>query len=590
MVRRNTEQQFDTLIEPVRARVQQLESQMSADPRDPLTAEYTKAKNMLNAYETIRDNRLREIDKMYGMAYTENRTEPVNQNVHYSIDLNGETGKTGRSQAINDAISNLNAGKDIDLEAVMNTPEIAEAERSNEGTMTINLPGREGIRQAAYDRAMQIGSWNGTDYSGPVRQERRMDIVIGLPGSGKSSVYTNPLSQQHGSRVVDTDDYRGFIPEYNGTNAELVHEEASHIKDRVLDSALENGDNILLSTVGANADKLARQIAEYKSYGYSVYLHLNELSNSKAMARAINRYVSEDGTLGRYVSPRLIAEYGDKPTQTYLYLTGQGGNANGRLGENLRESGGRELGIPGETSERVLSEAESLSGYDWYNNDVEYGERPRLVQSSENQASEESGAFSMPESGERGGKIMEESVGAAVHDPNSYSALQGEYGTIEPGENPAREIDKMYGMAYTENQERRATWNEENRTKWREQYGGGEAETAAATVYGGRRAVPHLNVPDQGGLEQRNSARETKGTGFEVEKTYQETGGSRSLETQNGREYTFQAVSREGTTPKARSIADTLTSSGIRTYVYDGEVNTVDKTEKSIRVMRMQLL
>ena len=63
-VRRNTEQQLDALIEPVRARVQQLESQMSTDPRDPLTAEYTKAKNMLNAYETIRDNRLREIDKM----------------------------------------------------------------------------------------------------------------------------------------------------------------------------------------------------------------------------------------------------------------------------------------------------------------------------------------------------------------------------------------------------------------------------------------------------------------------------------------------------------------------------------------------
>ena len=440
-VRRNTEQQFDALIEPVRARVQQLESQMSTDPRDPLTAEYTKAKNMLNAFETIRDNRLREIDKMYGMAYTENRTEPVNQNVHYSIDLNGETGKTGRSQAINDAISDLNAGKSIDLEAVMNTPEIVEAERSNEGTMTINLPGREGIRQAAYDKAMQIGSWNGTDYSGPVRQERRMDIVIGLPGSGKSSVYTNPLSQQHESRVVDTDDYRGFIPEYTGTNAELVHEEASHIKGRVLASALKNGDNILLSTIGANADKLARQIAEYKSHGYSVYLHLNELSNSKAMARAINRYVSEDGTLGRYVSPRLIAEYGDKPTQTYLYLTGQGGNADGRLGENLRESGGRALGIPDKASGGNRIQTESLSGYDWYNNDVEYGERPRLVQSSENQASEGSGAFSMPESGERGGKIMEESVGAAVHDPNSYSALQGRYGTIEPGENPARVVD-----------------------------------------------------------------------------------------------------------------------------------------------------
>lgn len=80
---------------------------------------------------------------------------------------------------------------------------------------------------------------------------------------------------------------------------------------------------ILLSTIGADADELAGDIERYTGYGYSVYLHLNELSNSKAMARAINRYVGVDGTLGRYVSPRLISEYGDKPTQTYLYLTGQ---------------------------------------------------------------------------------------------------------------------------------------------------------------------------------------------------------------------------------------------------------------------------
>lgn len=45
---------------------------------------------------------------------------------------------------------------------------------------------------------------------------------------------------------------------------------------------------------------------------------MNELPNNKSMARAIGRYIEEDGSLGRYVSPKLIAEYGDKPTQTYL--------------------------------------------------------------------------------------------------------------------------------------------------------------------------------------------------------------------------------------------------------------------------------
>ena len=149
-------------------------------------------------------------------------------------------------------------------------------------------------------------------------------------------------------------------------------------------------------------------------------------------------------------------------------------------------------------------------------------------------------------------------------------------------DNRLREIDKMYGMAYTENQESRATWNKENRTKWRDQYVGGEAETADAAVSGGRRAAVQRGIFDEGnaGKSTEINTGGTESAGRVEGKTYQETGGSRSLETQNGRKYTFQAVSREGTTPKARSIADTLTLSGIRTHVYDGEVNTVDKNGK----------
>ena len=71
------------------------------------------------------------------------------------------------------------------------------------------------------------------------------------------------------------------------------------------------------------------------------------------------------------------------------------------------------------------------------------------IPSINHQAFEQSGAFSMPENAEQntghepnqGEKFMDNSVGAMVHDPNSYSALQGKYGTIPPGENPARVVD-----------------------------------------------------------------------------------------------------------------------------------------------------
>lgn len=295
-----------------------------------------------------------------------------------------------RSDQVSGVIDRLNRGgtDSPSIDEIMAIPEIAEAEKSNDGTETINLPDREQIRNAGYQQAMQKGSWNGTDYSGPVRQERRMDIVIGLPGSGKSSVYTERLSQQYGSRVIDTDDFREYIPEYNGSNASVVHEEASEIRDMVFEAALGKGDNVLLSTIGANANKLEGQIARYRQLGYSVYLHLNELPNSKSIARAIGRYISEDGSLGRYVSPKLIEAYGDKPTQTYLYLTGQGGTENGGLGSDLRTGRGQSSENAGQNAGTQEGSAAGggeglLAGYDWYNNDVARGERPRLVQSSE---------------------------------------------------------------------------------------------------------------------------------------------------------------------------------------------------------------
>lgn len=329
------------------------------------------------------------------------------------VDTNGKKAYNigERSEALQSIIRRLGGGENVPISEIMAVPEIAAAEQANEGTPTAFLPNRDDVLRRGYEQAMEKGSWDGEDYRGPILRQRRLDIVIGLPGSGKSSVYTERLSREHGERVIDTDDFREYIPEYNGTNASVVHEEASNIRDLVLETALENGDNILLSTIGANAEKLAGNIKSYVEKGYSVYLHLNELQNSKAIARALGRYVRGDGSLGRYVSPRLIADYGDAPTQTYKYLTGQGGTQNGGLEEALRRDGGKgirlasglfeptssgvrqydnrsEIQIPrGMAESKAGSEASStadlLAGYDWYSNDVGYGEKPRLIESSQ---------------------------------------------------------------------------------------------------------------------------------------------------------------------------------------------------------------
>ena len=57
-------------------------------------------------------------------------------------------------------------------------------------------------------------------------------------------------------------------------------------------------------------------IKMFKEGGYSVYLHLNELPNCKAIARSLNRYIEE----GRFISPKVIAQYGDTPTRNFYTI------------------------------------------------------------------------------------------------------------------------------------------------------------------------------------------------------------------------------------------------------------------------------
>lgn len=183
----------------------------------------------------------------------------------------------------------------------------------------------------------------------------------------------------------------------------------------------ENGypDIYFLAHNGDSADTVVQNYGQYKSWSKAeldalpvleydqAYAYRDSLMRqANSEARAINRYVSADGTRGRYVSPALIASYGDKPTQTYLQLTGQGANygteyqrnnqqggfsgaqsavpqgADAGLG-GYQESGQGGRGIYGETPGGVFGQETGLAGYDWYNNDVNYGEAPRLIQSSQ---------------------------------------------------------------------------------------------------------------------------------------------------------------------------------------------------------------
>lgn len=288
---------------------------------------------------------------------------PVRPNPE-NIDTSGKTAYNGTAENATEAatqkaeaspqmqsvIDRLNAGEDVSREEIDRIPEVAEVRALPKmNTADIQTPERQKLRSKVLEQLYQRGSYSSEthDYTGEIAQERRADIVIGAPAAGKSSVRVDPLSEQHKSRVIDSDDAKKLLPEYDdGKGAGNVHRESSMIRNDLLVRAIENGDNLVWPTVGDKLDKLLHDIQNFRDNGYSVYLHLNELSASKATGRALGRYLSE----GRFVDPEVVLKVGDKPTQNYNYIRQQEG---------------------------------LIDGYSHYSNDVPRGEKPILYEAGD---------------------------------------------------------------------------------------------------------------------------------------------------------------------------------------------------------------
>lgn len=298
-----------------------------------------RAERSSRAPATARPNP-ESIDTSGKTAYNrtaENATEAVTQ-------------KPKASPELQSAIDRLTAGEDVSREEIDRIPEVAAVRALPKmNTADIQTPERQKLRSEVLEQLYQRGSYSSEthDYTGEIAQERRADIVIGAPAAGKSSVLVDPLSEQHKSRVIDSDDAKKLLPEYDdGKGAGNVHRESSMIRDDLLVRAVENGDNLVWPTVGDKLDKLLRDIQNFRDNGYSVYLHLNELSASKATGRALGRYLST----GRFVDPEVVLKVGDKPTQNYNYIRQQEG---------------------------------LIDGYSHYSNDVPRGEKPILYEAGD---------------------------------------------------------------------------------------------------------------------------------------------------------------------------------------------------------------
>ena len=141
-------------------------------------------------------------------------------------------------------------------------------------------------------------------------------IFMGRPASGKTSAL-QPAAKELGVEftVINADDIKEKLPEYNGRNAGVVHEESSDIAEKQLfTKALESGHHVLLDVTGGNAKKLKKWVEHFHTLGYEISIMMAELPIEKCCARAVNRFRHT----GRFVPPNYIANDVDgKPERTY---------------------------------------------------------------------------------------------------------------------------------------------------------------------------------------------------------------------------------------------------------------------------------
>ena len=229
------------------------------------------------------------------------------------------------------ALEKLEAGKPVTAEEYDAIPEIQDARGRTATGSTLDAPNREAIRKQVYDKLMSYGSAvteivdgrEQTVYNGEVRDDRRADIIIGLPASGKSSALVDPISSKYKSMLIDSDEAKKLIPEFDdGFGAGYVHAESKDIVGRVYDDVTDGGKNVVIPIVGSSYAKLKDEyINDLHQKGYKVYVHMADINPNVAAGRNLRRFAET----GRFVDLEATSfKYGNKPREVFERVKKEG--------------------------------------------------------------------------------------------------------------------------------------------------------------------------------------------------------------------------------------------------------------------------
>jgi predicted ABC-type ATPase len=131
----------------------------------------------------------------------------------------------------------------------------------------------------------------------PDGEKPTFTILGGRGGSGKSW-FKGKAYDPDKSIVLDADEIKGMLPEYEGWNAAQVHEESSDILKNLLNACRQLGVNVVLDGTLNTSKSAIDKVKAFKDSGYRIEAHYMHLPRQEAAKRAVSRFL---GKTNRYV-------------------------------------------------------------------------------------------------------------------------------------------------------------------------------------------------------------------------------------------------------------------------------------------------
>lgn len=136
------------------------------------------------------------------------------------------------------------------------------------------------------------------DAATPPEGEKPYFTILGGRGGSGKSWFKGKVYDADKSIVLDADEIKGMLPEYEGWNAAQVHEESSDILKNLLNACRQLGLNVVLDGTLNTSKSAVEKVRTFKDDGYHIEAHYMHLPRQEAAKRAVSRFL---GKTNRYV-------------------------------------------------------------------------------------------------------------------------------------------------------------------------------------------------------------------------------------------------------------------------------------------------